>query len=189
MKTITASKARATFYRLIEETANSSEPIQITGKRANAVLVSEEDWRAMQETMYLLSIPGMRESIQEGMVTPVEECSPLLPWSERPERRDRASVAESDHLSQKLIGLFSTEDLPLDQPVQSAQGARDGQPWSRREAPGPEIVRQDEAPSRFGNGNAGGFSGTPLLGQLIRSALLGWRELDLIEPSPVHPWK
>lgn len=80
MKTITASKARSTLYRLIEETADSSEPVQITGKRANAVLVSEEDWRAIQETMYLLSIPGMRESIREGMNTPVEECSEELDW-------------------------------------------------------------------------------------------------------------
>lgn len=80
MKTITASKARATLYRLIEETVDSSEPIQITGKRANAVLVSEEDWRAMQETMYLLSIPGMRESIREGMETPVDECSEEIEW-------------------------------------------------------------------------------------------------------------
>jgi prevent-host-death family protein len=80
MKTITASRARATLYRLIEETADSSEPIQITGKRANAVLVSEEDWKAMQETMYLLSIPGIRESIQEGMATPVEECSEEVEW-------------------------------------------------------------------------------------------------------------
>ncbi|HEY0513648.1 MAG TPA: type II toxin-antitoxin system Phd/YefM family antitoxin [Thermoanaerobaculia bacterium] len=75
MKTITASKARANLYRLIEETSDSSEPIRITGKRANAVLVSEEDWQALQETMYLLSIPGMRESIREGMETPIEECA------------------------------------------------------------------------------------------------------------------
>jgi prevent-host-death family protein len=80
VKTITASKARENLYRLIEETANSSEPVQITGKRANAVLVSEQDWRAIQETMYLLSIPGMRESIREGMANPVEECSEEIDW-------------------------------------------------------------------------------------------------------------
>lgn len=80
MKTITASKARANLYRLIEETTDSSEPIQITGKRTNAVLVSEADWRALQETMYLLSIPGMRESIREGMETPVEECAEEIDW-------------------------------------------------------------------------------------------------------------
>ena len=80
MKTITASKARANLYRLIEEAADSSEPVQITGRRTNAVLVSEQDWRAIQETVYLLSIPGMRESIREGMETPVEECAEEIDW-------------------------------------------------------------------------------------------------------------
>jgi prevent-host-death family protein len=80
MKTITASSARANLYRLIEETSESSEPVQITGKRANAVLVSEQDWRAIQETMYLLSIPGMRESIREGLETPVEDCDEEPGW-------------------------------------------------------------------------------------------------------------
>lgn len=80
MKTVTASKARANLYRLIEETAQSSEPVQITGKRTNAVLVSEGDWRAIQETMYLLSIPGMRESIREGIATPVDECAEEIEW-------------------------------------------------------------------------------------------------------------
>jgi antitoxin YefM len=80
MKTITASRARANLYRLIEEAAESSEPVQITGKRVNAVLVSEGDWRAIQETLYLLSIPGMRESIREGLETPVEQCAEDLEW-------------------------------------------------------------------------------------------------------------
>ncbi|MDP9122048.1 MAG: type II toxin-antitoxin system Phd/YefM family antitoxin, partial [Acidobacteriota bacterium] len=66
MKTITASKARANLYRLVEETAESSEPVQITGKKGSAVLISAADWNALQETVYLLSIPGMRESIREG---------------------------------------------------------------------------------------------------------------------------
>lgn len=64
----------------MEETIESSEPVQITGKRGNAVLVSEEDWSAMQETLYLLSIPGMRESILEGGREPVDECSEDLDW-------------------------------------------------------------------------------------------------------------
>jgi antitoxin YefM len=80
MKTITASHARTNFYRLLEETAQSSEPIQITGKRGNAVLVSADDWRALQETVYLLSIPGMRESIREGLDTPLDECSEDPGW-------------------------------------------------------------------------------------------------------------
>jgi prevent-host-death family protein len=80
MKTVTASKARANLYRLIEETAGSSEPVQITGKKANAVLVSEQDWEAIQETMYLLAIPGMRESIQKGLETPIDECAEEIDW-------------------------------------------------------------------------------------------------------------
>jgi prevent-host-death family protein len=80
MPTIKATDARARFYRLLSETATSHEPIFITGKRANAVLVSEDDWRAIQETLHLLSIPGMRESIREGLSTPVDECSDELAW-------------------------------------------------------------------------------------------------------------
>ena len=80
MKTINVTKAREQLYRLLNETADSHEPIQITGKQANAVLVSEEDWRAIQETMYLLAIPGMRESIIEGLQTPVEECAEEPGW-------------------------------------------------------------------------------------------------------------
>ena len=80
MKTIAVTKARSNLYKLIDEAAASSEPIQITGKRKNAVLVSEDDWRAIQETLYLLSIPGMRESIREGLQTPIEECSEALEW-------------------------------------------------------------------------------------------------------------
>jgi len=80
MTTLTASRARAKLYQLIDEAASSHEPIQITGKRANAVLVSEDDWRAVQETLYLLSIPGMRESIRKGMKEPVEKCAEALKW-------------------------------------------------------------------------------------------------------------
>ncbi len=80
MATITASEARANLYRLIDEAAASHEPLLISGKRSNAVLVSEEDWQAIQETMFLLSVPGMRESIREGMDTPIEECGQELDW-------------------------------------------------------------------------------------------------------------
>jgi antitoxin YefM len=80
MRSMTASAARANLYRLLDETAESSEPVQITGKKGNAVLVSEQDWRAMQETLYLLSIPGMRESIREGLRAPIEECSENPGW-------------------------------------------------------------------------------------------------------------
>jgi len=80
MKTITASEARTNLYKLIDETAVTSEPVQITGKRADAVLLSMDDWRAVQETLHLLSIPGMRASIREGMATPVKECLESLDW-------------------------------------------------------------------------------------------------------------
>lgn len=80
MVTITASQARERIYRLIDELNQSHEPIQITGKRGSAVLIAEEDWRAIQETLYLLSIPGMKESIREGMETPIEECAKELDW-------------------------------------------------------------------------------------------------------------
>lgn len=80
MHTLTASEARSNLYRLIDETAAHHEPVVITGKRNNAVLISQEDWEAIQETMFLLSIPGMRESIREGMAAPVEECARELDW-------------------------------------------------------------------------------------------------------------
>ena len=80
MSSINATEARSRLYKLLDEVAQSHEPILITGKRSNAVLVSEEDWRSIQETLYLLSIPGMRESIREGLSTPVNECSDRLDW-------------------------------------------------------------------------------------------------------------
>ena len=80
MQTLTASTARTTLYRLIDETATTHQPLIITGKRNNAVLVSLEDWSAIQETLFLLSVPGMRESIREGMNTPVNELSSELDW-------------------------------------------------------------------------------------------------------------
>ena len=80
VKTVTASEARTNLYKLIDETAVTSEPLQITGKRADAVLVSMDDWRAIQETLYLLSIPGMRASIRKGMATPVKQCLESLDW-------------------------------------------------------------------------------------------------------------
>jgi antitoxin YefM len=80
MAAITASEARANLYRLIDEAAATHQPLVISGKRNNAVLVSEEDWEAIQETLFLLSVPGMRESIREGMETPVDECAEDLDW-------------------------------------------------------------------------------------------------------------
>ena len=80
MTTMTVSEARANLYRLLDEVAESHKPAIITGKRSNGILISEEDWNSIQETLHLLSIPGMRESIKEGMETPVENCSEELHW-------------------------------------------------------------------------------------------------------------
>ena len=80
MTTLTASEARANLYKLLDKSAESHEPIQISGKRHNAILISEEDWRAIQETLYLLSIPGMRESVRKGLKTPIKKCSKKLKW-------------------------------------------------------------------------------------------------------------
>jgi len=80
MPTLSITEARSSLYQLVDNVATSHEPVLITGKRANAVLVSEEDWRAIQETLYLLNIPGMRESILEGMQTPIDECDAEVAW-------------------------------------------------------------------------------------------------------------
>ena len=83
MTSLTATEARKILYRLLDEVSESHEPVQITGKRGNAVLVGEDDWRAVQETLHLLSIPGMRESIREGMATPIDELDErawLVSW-------------------------------------------------------------------------------------------------------------
>ena len=80
MKSISASNARTNFYKLLVEATQSHEPIQITGKNGNAVLISEEDWRSIEETMYLLSIPGMRDSIVKGMEEPLEKSTEELKW-------------------------------------------------------------------------------------------------------------
>lgn len=80
MTTLTATEARANLYKLLDEVAQTHEPVLITGKRANAILISEEDWRAIEETIYLLGIPGMRESIVEGLNTPIDECADEVEW-------------------------------------------------------------------------------------------------------------
>ena len=80
MKTVTVTQARKNLYKLVDDTAEASEPIYIYGKRSNAVLISEDDWHSIQETLFLLSIPGMRESIIEGLKTPIEKTSDKLSW-------------------------------------------------------------------------------------------------------------
>ncbi len=80
MQSITATDARANLYRLIDEAAQSHAPLLISGKRSDAVLVSSEDWSAIQETLYLLAVPGMRESIKAGMAEPLAQSATGLDW-------------------------------------------------------------------------------------------------------------
>jgi len=80
MHTLTASEARANLYRLIDETTESHEPVVISGKRNSAVLLSVEDWSAIQETLHLLAVPGMRESIKAGMAEPLTKSAKVLKW-------------------------------------------------------------------------------------------------------------
>jgi antitoxin YefM len=80
MTTLSASEARKRLFNLVDEVKESHTPIQIVGKRSSAVLVSEEDWKAIEETLYLASIPGMRESIKKGIKTPIEKCSEEPGW-------------------------------------------------------------------------------------------------------------
>jgi prevent-host-death family protein len=80
MAVLTASEARANLYRLIDQAAESHQPILIAGKRSSAVLIAEEDWLAIQETMFLLSIPGMRKSIRDGMAEDLTRSAKELTW-------------------------------------------------------------------------------------------------------------
>ena len=80
MTTLTATEARKSLYGLLDDVADSHMTVQITGKRNSAVLVSQDDWQAIQETLFLTSIPGMRKSIQSGMRTPISKCDKELKW-------------------------------------------------------------------------------------------------------------
>jgi PHD/YefM family antitoxin component YafN of YafNO toxin-antitoxin module len=80
MNTMSASEAREEIYRLLDDNAAAHEPVLIMGPRSNAVLVAEEDWNSIQETLHLLSVPGMREAIKAGLETSVEECADELGW-------------------------------------------------------------------------------------------------------------
>ena len=80
MTTLTATEARKNLFNLVDDVSESHEPIQISGKRHSAVLISEDDWRAIQETLYLISVPGMRDSIVKGLKTPVGKCNKEIKW-------------------------------------------------------------------------------------------------------------
>jgi antitoxin YefM len=80
MTTFSASEARKRLFTLVDEVKETHEPVQIVGKRNSAMLIAEEDWRAIQETLYLMSVPGMRESIIEGLNTPIKETDEDPGW-------------------------------------------------------------------------------------------------------------
>ena len=80
MNALSASEARANLYRLMDEAASSHKPVLISGKRNNAVLISADDWSAIQETLHLLSVPGMRESIKAGMAEHLDKSAKALKW-------------------------------------------------------------------------------------------------------------
>jgi len=80
MTTLNATEARSKLYNLIDETAQTHQPIIITGKRGNAILLAEEDWNSINETLFLLSVPGMRESIREGLDSSLTDCDKDLDW-------------------------------------------------------------------------------------------------------------
>jgi len=80
MKSLNATQARKEIYNLIDQVNLDHQPVQISGKRGNAILISEEDWSAIHETLYLTSIKGMRKSIKGGLNTSLEDCSDSLDW-------------------------------------------------------------------------------------------------------------
>lgn len=79
MSITNATTARKNFFRLMDEAIDSKEPVCVTGKKGNVVIVAEDDWRSIQETLYLVSIPGMRDKLMKGLATPNEECATELP--------------------------------------------------------------------------------------------------------------
>ena len=80
MTTLTTTQARTKLYQLIDDVNESHHPVQIVGKRSSAILVSEEDWKDIQETIYLLSVPGMKEKLERGRRTPISKCAKKLNW-------------------------------------------------------------------------------------------------------------
>jgi len=80
MRTISSTQASRALEKFMYEASEHHEPIQIIGKEKNGILISEDDWRAISETLYLLSIPGMRESIRKGLSTPIDKTSDKLEW-------------------------------------------------------------------------------------------------------------
>lgn len=81
MEIYTTSQARESLYRLVDHVAEAHEPVYIVGKRNKVVLIAEEDFRAIEETLYLLSVPGLRQSLLDAKKEPIEKCSDSVDWS------------------------------------------------------------------------------------------------------------
>lgn len=80
MNYISTKEAKDKLPFLLKEISSSHEPVIITDTKSNGVLLSEDDWEAIQETLYLLSSPKMRESIKIGLKTPISRCSKKIKW-------------------------------------------------------------------------------------------------------------
>ena len=118
MTTVNVTEARANLYKLIDDASASHEPVVITGKRGNAVLLAEDDWNAINETLYLLSVPGMRESIIEGMQENLDETSTALKWwlgrfttQSRPRKMRKNSRPLASNPRQKRLWQYSKKTL------------------------------------------------------------------------------
>jgi toxin YoeB len=136
MTTISATEARKQLYKLLDDVSLSHEPVQITGKRSNAILVSEDDWRAVQETLFLVSIPGMRESILEGMMTPTEELARLVNWRllyTKQARKDAKKLAAAGLKlkAQEILAILEVDPFQSPPPFEKLVGDLSGA-FSRR---------------------------------------------------------
>ncbi len=80
MDTMNVTNARKNLYKIIKMISESHKPVHITGKNGSVVIIAEEDWSAIEETLFLSSDPELKESILEGMKEPIEKCSETLDW-------------------------------------------------------------------------------------------------------------
>jgi prevent-host-death family protein len=80
MTSVPVTTARSKLYQLVDQVATTHEPVEIIAKAGKTVLLSGDDWRSIQETLYLLSLPGMGKSIREGMKQPLSKASRRPSW-------------------------------------------------------------------------------------------------------------
>lgn len=134
MKSVTATEAQESLDRLLEEVAETGLPVRITSRKASAMLVSEEEWRALEETLLLMSIPGMAKSIRDGMKAPIEECV------ENCGTNLIGSLAEKIRVKGDLESTGVAWDLPRPRgpkPTDSAHTSHDSTPSRAMRSPPP----------------------------------------------------